>query len=292
MFELHRQEPGHVGLGHGRAVDVVGHFHRLVVVGDEDELGLVLDRLQEVEEAGQVDVVEGRVDLVQEAEGRRPVAEEGEQEGQAGQRFLAAREQDEVLDALARRLGDDLDAALEGIVRLEELDLGVAALEERGEEVSEVLVDLLQGLEELVLALLVDLADGLDGRGDGVAEVLALLGQEVEALLLFDELLFGHQVDGLEAVERLARFLELLLDVVVRHLGEGPPFLGRPPGLGGLAAVPAAPAASAGRLFARAVLLGFFLGLLLGFGLLRGGAGAAVPASPRGLPPGARPGSS
>ena len=200
-LELHRVELGDVRLLHGRAVDVVGDLHGLVVVGDDDELGLVLDGLHQVEEPAEVDLVEGRVHFVQEAERRRPVAEQGEHEGHRGQRFLAAREQGQVLDALAGRLGDDLDAALERVVRLEELDLGVAALEDQGEDIAEVRVDLFEGLEELGLALLVDLADGLARRVDGIAEVLPLLDEEIEALLLLDELLLGHEVDGLEAEE-------------------------------------------------------------------------------------------
>ena len=70
----------------------------------------------EVEEAVEVHVVEGGLDLVHHVEGRRAAAEHGEEERQRGERALATREQRQLAHVLARRLGLDLDAGVEQVV--------------------------------------------------------------------------------------------------------------------------------------------------------------------------------
>ena len=57
------------------------------------------------------------------------------------QRLLAARQQLHALQALAGRLRDDLDAALERIVLVEQRQAGAAAAEQRAERLLEVAVD-------------------------------------------------------------------------------------------------------------------------------------------------------
>src|SRR5438132_6417495 len=81
---------------HGDAVEAVGRLHSALLVGDDEQLGLVAELVHEVEEAVQVDVVEGGLDLVEQVERRRAAAEDGEQERQGGEGALAAREQREV----------------------------------------------------------------------------------------------------------------------------------------------------------------------------------------------------
>ena len=76
------------------------------------ELRLLAELVHEVEEAVEVHVVEGGLDLVHHVEGRRPAAEHGEEEGQRGQRALATGEQRQLPHVLARRLGLHLDAGL------------------------------------------------------------------------------------------------------------------------------------------------------------------------------------
>ncbi len=56
-------------LFHGDAVEAGGDFHGELVVSDDDELGVLRHLLEEVDEAGGVDVVERRVDLVDLLEG-------------------------------------------------------------------------------------------------------------------------------------------------------------------------------------------------------------------------------
>ena len=111
-------------------------------------------------EAVDVGVVERRVDLVQHADRRRVGEEHGEDQRQRGQRLLAARQQRQRRRLLARRLGDDLEPALERILALDHLEARLAAAEQRREQALEVAVDGVEGLLQALLALAVELGDG------------------------------------------------------------------------------------------------------------------------------------
>ncbi len=95
---------------HGHAIEGVGGLHRALLVGDDQQLGLVAELVDQLEEALEVHVVQRRLDLVHQVEGRRARAEDGEQEGQCGHRTLAAREQGDATDVAAHRAYLDLDA--------------------------------------------------------------------------------------------------------------------------------------------------------------------------------------
>ena len=99
---------------------LVGQIHtKLLVVGYDDELG-VLDELPEhLREPADVRLVERRVELVQQAEGRRHDEVEREEKRHGGKRPLAAGKQRDVLEAGARRLHHDLDPALQDVVGLD-----------------------------------------------------------------------------------------------------------------------------------------------------------------------------
>jgi len=62
-------------------------------MGDNDELCTVGEAAQEAGEAGDVRVVERRLDLVEQVEGARTCQEQAEKEGNRAERLLAAREQ-------------------------------------------------------------------------------------------------------------------------------------------------------------------------------------------------------
>ena len=108
---------------------------------DDDELRAVEHAAQHLDEPADVGVVERRVDLVEQAERARLVAEDREHQRDRGQRLLAAGEQLHALQALARRRGDDVDAAFERIAFVEQRDAGAAAAEQRRERLLEVGVD-------------------------------------------------------------------------------------------------------------------------------------------------------
>ncbi len=126
----HGNEFRAAGLFHGDSVEDVGGFHGSFGVGDDDELRFAGHLPEEADEALVVDLVERRVDLVQDAERARLVAEDREEQGESREGTLTSRQQRDRLCFLAGRLGDQLDPALEDVVFVEELHLGDTAAEE------------------------------------------------------------------------------------------------------------------------------------------------------------------
>src|ERR1019366_6056034 len=159
-------------------------------------------------------LVQGRVELVEQAERRGLHQVEREEERDRGQGPLPAREERDALEPRAGRLRDDLYPALEDVVRLDEVDGGAAAPEQRVERVLEVLAYLREGDLELPLRGLVDLVDRGDELGLRLAQVVALRPQEVVALLELRVLLDGDEVDGPHAAHLLAQGVDLRLDRV------------------------------------------------------------------------------
>ena len=129
------------------------------------------------------------------------VLEQAEHQRDGGQRLLAAREQLDALQALARRLGNDLDAALERIGFVEQRQAGASAAEQRAEGRLEVPVDGGKGLGKALPRRLVDALDRFAGLRDRIDEVLALRGQERMARFELVELLDGHHVDEAEPID-------------------------------------------------------------------------------------------
>ncbi len=97
---------------HADPVEHVGGVHGAFLVGDDDELGAVGEAADQLQEAVDVGVVEGGLDLVEDVEGARPRQEDGEDEGDRDQRLLTAGEQRELAGRLAGRGDLDLDAEL------------------------------------------------------------------------------------------------------------------------------------------------------------------------------------
>ena len=119
---------------HGDAEQAVAGLHRALLVADDEQLRSLAELGDEAEEAVQVDVVERGLDLVHHVERRRAAAEHGEQERQRGEAALATRQQRQLLDVLAARLGLDLDARVEQVVGLGEHELAGAAGEQHREQ--------------------------------------------------------------------------------------------------------------------------------------------------------------
>ena len=90
--------------------------------------------MQQVAEALDIVVVERRVDLVQHADRRRVGEEHRDDQGERGERLLAARQERQGRGLLARGLGQNVEAGFERIVALDQLQLGGAAAEQRGEQ--------------------------------------------------------------------------------------------------------------------------------------------------------------
>src|SRR5439155_17330378 len=105
---------------------------------------------------------------------------------------LAAREELHALQPLARRLGDDLDAALERIVFVEQREAGASTAEQRAERLLEVGVDRRERLAEALARRLVDALDRFARLRDRLHQILALRRQEAVARLELVELLDRH----------------------------------------------------------------------------------------------------
>src|SRR5690606_41256373 len=117
---------------------------------------------------------ERRGKRVAQAERAGAVLEGAEHQRRRGQRLLAARQQLDVLQALARRLRDDVDAALEDVLLVEQHEARTSAPEQGGEHLLEVGVDCRERLLEALTRGLVDAVNRLARGGHGVDESLAL----------------------------------------------------------------------------------------------------------------------
>src|ERR1019366_8557390 len=100
-------------------------------------------------ETAHIRVIQRRIHLVQYAEGRRLELEDAHQQRQRRQRLLAAREQQDVLQLLARRRSHNIDAGLDRVLLVGQPHEGLAAAEQLGEGGAEVLIDYLERLVEL-----------------------------------------------------------------------------------------------------------------------------------------------
>src|SRR5438128_2952618 len=82
-----------------------------MVVGDDQELSACAQARDHLTEAVDVRVVERSIDLVEDGERARVDLVERKHEGEGGERALTRGEQGHVLQALARRLDEDLHAS-------------------------------------------------------------------------------------------------------------------------------------------------------------------------------------
>src|SRR5436190_1940723 len=83
--QLDGNEAGEPWLLHGDAVENIGGFHGLSVVGNDDELGLGAELAQHPDEPVDIRVVERRIDLIEDAEGARTVVEDRKGQRQSGE---------------------------------------------------------------------------------------------------------------------------------------------------------------------------------------------------------------
>src|SRR5690349_7335007 len=113
-----RNDLGDPIVAHADAVEDVGGVHRPFLVGDDDELGAVGEAPDQLQEAVDVGVVEGGLDLVENVKGAGPGEEDGEDEGDRHERLLAAREKRELAGRLAGRGDLDLDPELVALLFL------------------------------------------------------------------------------------------------------------------------------------------------------------------------------
>src|SRR5690606_26583592 len=117
-------------------------------------------------------------------------------EGDSHERALAAGEQREPLDLLARGARLDLEPRRQQVVGIGEDEPSLTAREEPLEDALELDSSVLEGLGEDALDPLVDLPDDVEEVALGALEVLELLGEELVPLLEGRELLEREGVDA------------------------------------------------------------------------------------------------
>ena len=117
-------------------------------MGDDDELRLPRQAPHVPGVPGDVHVVQGRLNLVHDAEGRGVDLQDGEVQGDGHKGLLSAGQQGDGFQSFPRRLGLDLNAAVQDVLRVLQLQLGLSAAEHLDEGGLEALVQKLELLGE------------------------------------------------------------------------------------------------------------------------------------------------
>ena len=114
---------------HRHSVKDVRFRDRALVVRDDDELALANEALEHPDETIDVRFVERRIHFVEDAEGTRTHHVNGEEKCDRRHCALAAGEERNALQLFARRFRNDVDAAIERVVFVEQDEIGAAAAE-------------------------------------------------------------------------------------------------------------------------------------------------------------------
>ena len=85
------------------------------------------------------------------------------------------------------------------------MQLGLAAAEQRGEQLAEILVHRAEGIEQALAAFAVEAPDAAAQFGDGLDQIVAFLDEAVELLGHFLGLLLGAQIDAAEPLAIVAQ---------------------------------------------------------------------------------------
>ena len=113
---------------------------------------------------------------------------------------------------LAGRLGDDLEARFQRVVALDQLQLGLAAAEQFGEQPLEVIVHGLERGQQALAGFLVEALDACAQLLDRFDEVVAFGGEAGVLGLDLAQFFLGAQVDGTEPVAVAAELFEIGFD--------------------------------------------------------------------------------
>src|SRR5690242_15795921 len=183
LLPIYRNKLRHARLLHGHAIEDRSLLHGAPVVCDHAELGLCAHLAYHLSETPDVGLIKRRIDFIQNAERTWLVAEYGNQQGQRCESLFATGKQQNILQALPRRLRSDVDSRFAGTVGLGETHLSGAAPEEGLEGIREMCVDDGKCFFKFLAGYLVQFANGLLRIGDGLQQIGALALEEGEALL-------------------------------------------------------------------------------------------------------------
>src|SRR5215468_8201722 len=126
---------------HSYAIHNGSYAHGALAMRDHDELRLIAHFTDQIVEPSYVGLIERRIDLIKDAERAGLILEDANQKRQRGQRLLAAGEQEYILQFLAGRRCDDVDAALRGVLNIGQPHESLPATEELTEGDLKILVD-------------------------------------------------------------------------------------------------------------------------------------------------------
>ena len=209
-------------LGHGHSVESVCRLHRASSVSDNNELRAVGISLYVLGKSRDVDLVERRLDLVEDAEGGGGDLNYCKEERDGDKRLLAARKLHQRFDDLSGRCRLYLDSRAENVLGVGERKLCRAAAEELRENTVEVFVDLSEGIEEGGLHLVVDPRENILKVGLGFVEISDLLCHIIVSRLDLLVFLNGVKVnvsDGTELISALRLYLLYLAAVLLCYRG-------------------------------------------------------------------------
>ena len=88
ILELNRDSLGNTRIFHCHSIKQIPNVHGFLVMGDDNELRIIGQTLDESVEADHICIIKGSIDLVQQAEGTRLDEEYGKDQGNCRQRFL------------------------------------------------------------------------------------------------------------------------------------------------------------------------------------------------------------
>jgi hypothetical protein len=110
LFKADRHKLGNADLFHSHTVHSARRFHSAFVVGDDDELGAGRHGNHFSGETTDVRLVERRVNFVEEAERRGTIMKNSQNQGERSHRLFTTGKQQHVLQTLAGRLRNDVNA--------------------------------------------------------------------------------------------------------------------------------------------------------------------------------------
>ena len=164
-------------------------------MGDDDELGVLRHLAHIAGKADDVGVVQCGLDLVHDHEGGGADLQDGKVEGNGHKGLLPAGEKGDDLQTLSGGLDLDLNAAVENILRVLQLQVGLAAAKELHKGPLKRLVDLGELIGKDTLHLPRHIGNDLQKLGLGLAHIVPLAGEVSIPLVDPLELIDGVQVD-------------------------------------------------------------------------------------------------
>jgi len=188
FLESDRDLPRNSALLHGNAIDHIGDGHRFLAVGNDDELGVVQELVEDGDKASDIGFVERGIDLIEDTERTGSILKEGHDQRDRGQRFLATAQKAVAESRLAGRGGNDFNAAF-WVFGIFENDVGGSSTKTLSIELLEVFPDGFQGFAKETSGILVDLVHRLQQSLFGIDEVLLLVRQTIIAFLKLIEFL-------------------------------------------------------------------------------------------------------